>query len=26
VVVRWELPGTILPGQSGTVRFNAKVR
>jgi uncharacterized repeat protein (TIGR01451 family) len=26
VVVRWELPGTILPGQSGTVRFKAKVR
>ncbi|AMV22985.1 hypothetical protein VT84_01145 [Gemmata sp. SH-PL17] len=25
-VVRWELPGTILPGQSGTVRFKAKVR
>lgn len=26
VVVRWELPGTILPGQSGTVKFKAKVR
>jgi uncharacterized repeat protein (TIGR01451 family) len=26
VVVRWELPGTILPGQSGMVRFKAKVR
>lgn len=26
VVVRWELPGTLLPGQSGTVRFKAKVR
>jgi uncharacterized repeat protein (TIGR01451 family) len=25
-VVRWELPGTILPGQSGTVKFRAKVR
>lgn len=25
-VVRWELPGTILPGQSGTVKFKAKVR
>ena len=25
-VVRWELPGAILPGQSGTVRFKAKVR
>lgn len=26
VVVRWELPGTLLPGQSGTVKFRAKVR
>lgn len=26
VVVRWELPGTILPGQAGTVKFKAKVR
>ena len=26
VVVRWELPGTILPGQSGTVKFKAKVK
>ena len=26
VVVRWELPGSILPGQSGTVKFKAKVR
>ncbi len=26
VVVRWELPGTLLPGQSGTVKFKAKVR
>jgi uncharacterized repeat protein (TIGR01451 family) len=26
VVVRWELPGTIMPGQSGTVKFKAKVR
>jgi uncharacterized repeat protein (TIGR01451 family) len=25
-VVRWELPGVILPGQGGTVRFKAKVR
>lgn len=25
-VVRWELPGVLLPGQSGTVRFKAKVR
>lgn len=25
-VVRWELPGVILPGQGGTVRFRAKVR
>ncbi|MBN9121978.1 MAG: DUF11 domain-containing protein, partial [Planctomycetes bacterium] len=26
VVVRWELPGALLPGQSGTVKFKAKVR
>ena len=26
VVVRWELPGALLPGQTGTVRFRAKVR
>lgn len=26
MVVRWELPGTLLPGQSGTVKFRAKVR
>ena len=26
VVVRWNLPGPLLPGQGGTVRFKAKVR
>ncbi len=26
VVVRWELPGILLPGQTGTVKFKAKVR
>jgi uncharacterized repeat protein (TIGR01451 family) len=26
VVLRWELPGTLLPGQGGTVKFKAKVR
>ncbi len=26
VVVRWEFPGVILPGQGGTVKFKAKVR
>ncbi len=26
LVVRWELPGTLLPGQSGTIKFKAKVR
>lgn len=26
VVLRWELPGTILPGQGGVVKFRAKVR
>lgn len=25
-VVRWELPGVLLPGQGGTVRFRAKIR
>lgn len=25
-LLRWELPGTLLPGQSGTIRFKAKVR
>jgi uncharacterized repeat protein (TIGR01451 family) len=25
-VVRWELPGVLLPGQGGVVRFQAKVR
>ena len=26
VVLRWELPGVLLPGQSGTIKFKAKVR
>lgn len=26
VIVRWDLPGEILPGQAGMVRFKAKVR
>ena len=26
MVVRWELPGVILPGQGGVVKFKAKVR
>lgn len=26
VVMRWEMPGTILPGQGGVVKFRAKVR
>ncbi|MBX9623271.1 MAG: DUF11 domain-containing protein, partial [Gemmataceae bacterium] len=26
VVVRWELPGVLLPGQGGVVKFRAKVR
>lgn len=26
VVVRWDLPGVLLPGQAGMVRFKAKVR
>ena len=25
-VVRWDLPGILLPGQAGSVRFKAKVR
>lgn len=25
-VVRWELPGTLLPGQGGVVKFRARVR
>ena len=25
-VVKWDMPGTLLPGQGGTVRFKAKVR
>ena len=25
-VVKWELPGTLLPGQKGVVKFKAKVR
>ncbi|HUR54094.1 MAG TPA: hypothetical protein VMZ71_08175 [Gemmataceae bacterium] len=25
-IVKWELPGVLLPGQSGTVKFKAKVR
>jgi hypothetical protein len=25
-VVRWSLPGALLPGQGGVVRFKAKVR
>ncbi|MFO0826063.1 MAG: hypothetical protein U0792_23590 [Gemmataceae bacterium] len=25
-VLRWELPGTLLPGQSGTIKFKAKIR
>ena len=25
-VVKWELPGTLLPGQKGVVKFRAKVR
>lgn len=25
-ILRWELPGVLLPGQSGTVKFKAKVR
>jgi uncharacterized repeat protein (TIGR01451 family) len=26
ITVRWDLPGVLLPGQAGTVRFKAKVR
>ena len=26
VLLRWEIPGTILPGQKGVVKFRAKVR
>ena len=26
VILRWELPGTLLPGQAGTIKFKAKVR
>jgi uncharacterized repeat protein (TIGR01451 family) len=26
VVVRWEIPGELLPGQSGVVKFKARVR
>jgi uncharacterized repeat protein (TIGR01451 family) len=26
MIVRWELPGAILPGQGGVVKFKAKVR
>jgi hypothetical protein len=26
VIVRWDLPGVLLPGQAGMVRFKAKVR
>ena len=26
VIVRWDLPGSLLPGQSGTIKFKAKVR
>ena len=26
VVVRWELPGELLPGQGGVVKFKARVR
>jgi hypothetical protein len=25
-VLKWDLPGTLLPGQSGVVKFKAKVR
>jgi uncharacterized repeat protein (TIGR01451 family) len=25
-LLRWELPGTLLPGQAGTIKFRAKVR
>ncbi|MCE9562790.1 MAG: DUF11 domain-containing protein [Planctomycetes bacterium] len=26
LVLRWELPGTLLPGQAGTIKFKAKIR
>jgi len=26
MIVRWDLPGTLLPGQGGVVKFKAKVR
>ncbi|MCS6866760.1 MAG: hypothetical protein RMJ56_09040 [Gemmataceae bacterium] len=26
LILRWELPGVLLPGQTGTVKFKAKVR
>jgi len=26
VVLRWDLPGELLPGQAGTIKFKAKVR
>jgi uncharacterized repeat protein (TIGR01451 family) len=26
VLLRWELPGVLLPGQAGTIKFKAKVR
>ncbi|WP_439622775.1 hypothetical protein [Gemmata sp.] len=26
LALRWELPGTLLPGQAGTIKFKAKVR
>ncbi len=26
MILRWELPGVLLPGQTGTVKFKAKVR
>ena len=26
VALRWELPGVLLPGQAGTIKFKAKVR
>jgi uncharacterized repeat protein (TIGR01451 family) len=26
VILRWDLPGTLVPGQGGTIKFKAKVR
>lgn len=26
VIVRWDLPGTLLPGQAGVIKFKAKIR